>query len=37
VVYEEKTYETPTVIISQIETLDNERAELLKQLKDMLV
>ncbi|MEI7586324.1 MAG: SAM-dependent DNA methyltransferase, partial [Runella sp.] len=37
VVYEEKTYEKPTVIISQIETLDKERAELLKQLKAMLV
>jgi len=37
VVYEEKTYEKPTVIISQIETLDKERAELLKQLKSMLV
>lgn len=37
VVYEEKTYERPTVIISQIETLDKERADLLKQLKKMLV
>lgn len=36
VVYEEKTYETPTVIISQIETLDKDRADLLKQLKSML-
>lgn len=37
VVYEEKTYEKPSVIISQIEALDKERAELLKQLKAMLV
>lgn len=37
VVYEEKTYEKPEVIISQIETLDKERADLLKQLKKMLV
>jgi type I restriction enzyme M protein len=37
VVYEEKTYEKPSVIISQIETLDKERADLLKQLKKMLV
>jgi hypothetical protein len=36
VVYEEKTYEKPLVIITQIETLDKERAELLKQLKAML-
>ena len=36
VVYEEKTYEKPSVIIEQIETLDKERAELLKQLKAML-
>jgi len=36
VVFEEKTYEKPTVIISQIEALDKERAELLKQLKAML-
>jgi type I restriction enzyme M protein len=36
VVYEEKTYEKPSVIISQIETLDKERADLLKQLKKML-
>jgi type I restriction enzyme M protein len=36
VVYEEKTYEKPEVIIGQIETLDKERAELLKQLKSML-
>jgi len=36
VVYEEKTYEKPTVIISQIEALDKERAGLLNQLKTML-
>ena len=36
VVYEEKVYEKPTVIIEQIESLDKERAALLKQLKGML-
>lgn len=37
VVYEEKTYEQPTVIIAQIEALDKERAALLEQLlKGML-
>jgi type I restriction enzyme M protein len=36
VVYEEKTYEKPSVIIDQIETLDRERAALLEQLKAML-
>jgi type I restriction enzyme M protein len=36
VVYEEKTYEKPEVIIGQIETLDKERADLLKQLKALL-
>ena len=36
VVYEEKVYEKPAVIIEQIEALDQERAELLKQLKEML-
>jgi type I restriction enzyme M protein len=36
VVYEEKVYEKPAVIIEQIETLDKERAALLKQLKAML-
>jgi type I restriction enzyme M protein len=36
VVYEEKTYEKPTVIIDQIEALDKERAALLEQLKMML-
>jgi type I restriction enzyme M protein len=37
VVYEEKTYEKPAVIINQIEQLDKERSELLEQLKAMLV
>ncbi|MFN8358659.1 MAG: class I SAM-dependent DNA methyltransferase [Candidatus Kapaibacterium sp.] len=36
VVYEEKTYEHPTVIIAQIEALDKERVTLLEQLKGML-
>jgi type I restriction enzyme M protein len=36
VVYEEKVYEKPAVIIEQIEALDHERADLLKQLKGML-
>ena len=36
VLYEEKVYEKPLVIIEQIEALDQERAELLKQLKEML-
>jgi type I restriction enzyme M protein len=36
VVYEEKTYEKPTTIITQIEALDKERNDLLKQLKTML-
>ena len=36
VLYEEKSYEKPSVIIDQIETLDKERGELLKQLKSML-
>jgi type I restriction enzyme M protein len=36
VVYEEKVYEKPEVIIGEIETLDKERAALLKQLKSML-
>jgi type I restriction enzyme M protein len=36
VVYEEKVYEKPDVIIGQIEVLDKERASLLKQLKSML-
>jgi type I restriction enzyme M protein len=36
VVYEEKVYEKPAVIIEQIEALDQERADLLKQLKEML-
>jgi type I restriction enzyme M protein len=36
VVYEEKVYEKPEVIVGQIEALDKERAALLKQLKSML-
>ena len=36
VIYEEKVYEKPNVIIEQIEALDQERADLLKQLKEML-
>jgi type I restriction enzyme M protein len=36
VVYEEKVYEKPEVIIGQIEALDKDRAELLKQLKEIL-
>jgi type I restriction enzyme M protein len=36
VVYEEKVYEKPNVIIEQIEAFDQERADLLKQLKEML-
>ena len=36
VVYEEKTYEKPEVIIGQIEALDKERGDLLKTLKKML-
>lgn len=36
VVYEVKNYEKPAVIIEQIESLDNERATLLNQLKTML-
>jgi type I restriction enzyme M protein len=36
VVYEEKVYEKPAVIIGQIEAIDKERAALLKQLKDLL-
>jgi type I restriction enzyme M protein len=35
-VYQEKTYEKPSVIIGQIEALDAERTELLNQLKGML-
>lgn len=37
VVYEEKTYASPTEIIRQIETLDAERAALLNELKGLLV
>jgi type I restriction enzyme M protein len=36
IVHEETVYEKPTVIIGQIEALDKERADLLKQLKAML-
>lgn len=36
VVHEEKTYEKPETIIAQIEALDEERATLLTQLKEML-
>jgi type I restriction enzyme M protein len=36
VVYEDKTYEKPATIIAQIEALDQERADLLEQLKAML-
>ena len=36
VVYEEKTYEKPTTIITQIEALDKERQDLLKQLKGLI-
>lgn len=37
VVYEEKTYEKPVVIISQIEALDAERKALMEKLKGLLV
>ena len=37
VVYAEKSYEQPAVIIAQIEALDRERADLLNQLKEMLL
>lgn len=37
VVYEQKTYAKPAVIIADIEALDVERAELLNQLKALLV
>ena len=36
VVHIEKVYETPSVIIEQIEVLDKKRTDLLKQLKSML-
>ncbi len=36
VIYEEKVYEKPSVIIEEIEALDQERSDLLKQLKEML-
>ncbi|NTS42738.1 SAM-dependent DNA methyltransferase [Flavisolibacter sp. BT320] len=37
VVYEQKTYEKPEVIIQQIEALDEERKILLEELKEMLL
>ena len=37
VIYEQKTYDSPDAIIAQIENLDQERAELLNQLKSLLV
>ena len=37
VVYDEKIYEKPTVIIEQIEKLDGERRELMNQLKSCLL
>ena len=36
VVYEQKLYEKPEVIIDQIELLDKERSTLLQQLKSLL-
>ena len=36
IVYEEKVYEKPSVVIGQIEELDRKRADLLKQLKAIL-
>jgi type I restriction enzyme M protein len=36
VVYEQKVYEKPSLIIQEIEEIDEERAILLKQLKEML-
>ena len=36
VIYEQKTYDRPDAIIAQIESLDEERAELLNQLKSLL-
>jgi type I restriction enzyme M protein len=36
VVYEQKTYDRPDAIIAQIESLDQERAKLLNQLKSLL-
>jgi type I restriction enzyme M protein len=36
VIYEQKTYDRPETIIAQIESLDQERAELLNQLKSLL-
>ena len=37
VVYEEKVYEKPSIIIEQIEVLDAERKALMEQLKGLLV
>lgn len=37
VVYEQKTYDAPELIIEQIEALDQERSELLQGLKSMLL
>jgi type I restriction enzyme M protein len=37
VIYEQKTYEKPSIIIEQIEALDAERKELMEQLKVLLV
>ncbi|MDE3236535.1 MAG: N-6 DNA methylase [Bacteroidota bacterium] len=37
VVYEQKEYDAPQTIIQQIEQIDEERAELLNQLKKLLV
>lgn len=36
VIYEEKVYEKPSVIINQIGSLDKERSELMNQLKELL-
>ena len=36
VIYEQKEYELPSVIIAQIEQLDEQRAELLNQLKALI-
>lgn len=37
VIHEEKTYEKPTVIINQIEALDEERRALMEELKGVLI
>ena len=36
VVYEEKSYAKPLVVVAEIEAIDQERARLLKQLKELL-